>query len=566
LKRHPAWVAAVLAILPLIMLFRLQYESLTQLERTSSIARQATLQNYLEALAKEFEYGFKTSAERLLNVPASHFTDDTPEKSAYLFLKKGTQGARHVFVVSYTPIEEDDDEESIRIKERLHIFDAVNWTEEASAEEQRAVSVALAPWKVMAQRKIELRTVPLSVDERDPDNRMILNPITEDSLVVGVAGMILDNDYFKEELLGATIENSLAQLYGEDLSKALKVTVRDEQGRLVFGEAAPEWLLEHREVRRGFNFVFTDWTLGLRSIHATEGDWARSNFFINLSLSALLSVVLLGGLVMALRTVARESKLNQMKTNFVSNVSHELRTPLASIRVFAEFLRLGRARDPAKAIEYGEYIETESRRLTQLISNILDFAKIESGSKTYEFVTGDIEDVLAECLRTLNVRLNHSGHTVQYEGPDGEVPPVRMDPHALVQAFCNILENAAKYSADASDIHVSLKVRRREVVVAVRDEGVGIARAEQARIFERFHRVHTDLVHDVKGSGLGLSIVKHIVDAHGGRISVESAAGKGSTFSIHLPLEADGTAVADVASGRRQKRSAADPAIDSPAG
>jgi signal transduction histidine kinase len=560
LKRHPAWVAAVLAILPLILLFRLQYASLTQLERTSGIARQATLQNYLEALANEFEYGFRAHAERLLNLPASHFTEGTPEKSAYLFRKKGTEGARRIFVVNYALMEKDDDLET------LFIFDAISWAKEASPEEKRAVMVALAPWKVMAQRGILLPTVPLSVDERDPENRMILNPITEDSRVVGVAGMILDNDYFTEKMLAATIENSLEQLYGEDLSQSLLVTVRNEQGRLVYGRDAPEWLLEHQEVRRGFNFVFTDWTLGLRNVQATAGNWARSNFYINLSLSAVLSVVLLGGLIMALRTVARETKLNQMKTNFVSNVSHELRTPLASIRVFAEFLRLGRAKEPAKAIEYGEYIETESRRLTQLISNILDFAKIESGSKTYEFVTGDVEEVLTECLRTLGVRLNHSGHTVEYSSPAVEVPPVRMDPHAMVQAFCNLLENAAKYSADGSVIVVDLTVRRREVVIAIRDEGVGIARAEQSRIFERFHRVHTDLVHDVKGSGLGLSIVKHIVDAHGGRITVESAAGKGSTFSIHLPVRAEDIPAGNETPGRRQDRTAADPATDSPAG
>lgn len=529
LKRHPAWVAAVLAILPLILLFRLQYVSLLRLEETSSIARNATLHTYLEALANEFEYTFKVHAERALNIPASHFTQGRMEKSAYLFRKKGVRGARHLFVINYALMEEGDTEGD------LYIFDAMNWSEPASEEEINAVLVAVAPWKLMAERGIPLATIPLSVDERDPDNRMILNPITEDSRVVGVAGMILDSDYFAREVLGPTIENFLSKLYGKDLSRSLRVSVRDEQGRRVYGARTPASLQNKREVRRGFDFIYTDWTLDLRSTYVSEGEWARSNFVINLSLSALLSIVLLGGLVVALRTVARESKLNQMKSDFISNVSHELRTPLASIRVFSEFLRLGRARDASKVVEYGEFIETESRHLTLLINNILDFAKIESGSKTYEFVDGDVEVVLAECLRMFAVRLSHGGREISYDKPREPLPLVRMDADALVQAFCNILENADKYSEKSAPIHVTLEARHDEVIVAVRDEGVGIARAEQKRIFERFHRVSTGLVHDVKGTGLGLAIVKHVVDAHGGRVTVRSEAGKGSTFAIHLP-------------------------------
>ncbi|MEB3323549.1 MAG: ATP-binding protein, partial [Synechococcaceae cyanobacterium] len=354
--------------------------------------------------------------------------------------------------------------------------------------------------------------------------------------VVGVAGMVLDNDAFRDTILGPTIERSLAQLFGEDLTKELRVTVRDQAGRLVYGEKAPDWVLERKEARRGFDFVYTDWTLGLRSTRLTPEEWARSNLVINLSLSLLLSVALLGGLVVALRTVARESKLSQMKTDFVSNVSHELRTPLASIRVFGEFLRLGRVRESEKVAEYGEYIETESRRLTQLINNILDFAKIESGSKTYEFRSGDVREVLAECLRTFEVRLSHGGRILEYIEAEGDIPPVRMDGDALIQAFSNLLENADKYSGEGEPIRVSLCRKGAWVIVSIQDQGVGIARDEQKRIFERFHRVSTGLVHDVKGSGLGLAIVKHIMDAHGGKVTVDSDPGKGSVFSLHLPV------------------------------
>jgi signal transduction histidine kinase len=249
-------------------------------------------------------------------------------------------------------------------------------------------------------------------------------------------------------------------------------------------------------------------------------------------------VVLLGGIVLALRTASREIKLSSMKSDFVSNVSHELRTPLASIRVFGEFLRLGRVRRELKVREYGEFIETESRRLTQLINNILDFSKIESGAKTYDFETASIQEVVADTLRTLDLSLKHKGFSVRFETPAEPLPLMEIDADAMAQAVANLIDNAVKYSGDSKEIAVILLHAGDEIVASVRDNGIGVSADEQEKIFERFHRVSTGLVHDVKGSGLGLSIVSHIVKAHGGSIRVESEPGRGSTFSIHLPLRA----------------------------
>jgi two-component system phosphate regulon sensor histidine kinase PhoR len=228
--------------------------------------------------------------------------------------------------------------------------------------------------------------------------------------------------------------------------------------------------------------------------------------------------------------------LSAIKADFVSNVSHELRTPLSSIRVFGELMRLGRVNESAKVREYGEHIESEARRLTLLIDNILDFSRIESGARLYQLDEHDPAVVVRDVLQAFAPRLEREGFIVELIAPADALPPVRIDEAAVGRALGNLIDNAIKYSGDSRRIVVTTKVEGREVVVAVTDFGIGIPRAEHERIFDRFHRVGTGLVHDVKGSGLGLAIVKHIADAHGGRVTVESHPGRGSVFALHVPL------------------------------
>jgi signal transduction histidine kinase len=270
----------------------------------------------------------------------------------------------------------------------------------------------------------------------------------------------------------------------------------------------------------------------------TSEQWARWNFNVSLSLSILMTAVLIGGMSFALRTASREMRLSQMKTDFVSNVSHELRTPLSSIRVFGEFLKLGRVTEQEKIREYGEYVETESRRLTQLINNILDFSKIESDRKIYHFECANLEELIAVTLKCYDVQLKQHDIGVLFHPSSAPLPPVLIDTDAIAQAFMNLLDNAVKYSGKGKEIEVRLGLKEAFATISVTDHGIGIPREEQGKIFEKFYRVSTGLVHDVKGSGLGLSLVKHIVKAHRGRVVVESEPNRGSTFTLYLPIEA----------------------------
>ena len=524
--RRILWAGLAAVLVPLAMLMALQYWWLTELEHNSAIARKATLNNYLETITKEVHYFYYKISERTLNLPPELFTQNKLQKAAGFFKKKEIPGARQLFLISYGE------------KSKLLFLNQETGEMEQpeSSQETVAVWAAASPWSYMRKKGTKLKTTNLAADLHNPRTRIILNPITDDNWqLVGLAGLIVDEAYFKQKVLPKAIEESLPK-FEDGEQKELRVVVRDGRGYQVLpkGEKATK---ENDRAWRDFRFVFTDWSIALQGDFASPEKWARVNFTYNMTLSAILALVLLAGIGLTMRTALREMKLSAMKNEFVSNVSHELRTPLSSIRVFGEFMRRGRVRDPDKVREYGSYIETESRRLTQLINNILDFSRIESGHIAYNFEAVDLEELLAGTLATFSVRLRDKGFEVRYDGPEDPLPEIRLDANAIDRAVANLLDNAVKYSNGDRRIGVELSRNDEGVAIAVSDHGIGIPHDELERIFERFHRVSTGLVHDVKGSGLGLTLVKHIAEAHGGRVTVESKPGRGSTFVIYLPVE-----------------------------
>lgn len=527
LRRHTLMVALAAVLAPLFLLVVLQYAWLNDLQQVSTVAHKAALNNYLEAVRTEVQYFYRSTGERALNLPSTLFLEGELHKVAWLWKKKEVEGARKLFLVDFA---QDSFGKFYQYDPKDHSLATL-----PASDESMAMIVACVPWQMMSTTGTTTEAVSLRVDERNPDYRFILNPITDvQNQVVGVAGMILDEDYFREHLLPWVIEKALPHFFPDEAVEELVVTVRNQDDEVVL--ATGDFGKFEDDVVRRFDFVYTDWSLGLQSRGYSPEKWARAQFAVNMTESVILVIVVLGGIVFALRAADRAIKLSKMKSDFVSNVSHELRTPLASIRVFAEFLKLGRTRSPERTQEYGEYIEAESRRLSRLIDNILDFSKIESGVKTYDFVRADLLQVVTSTLRTFEVRMRQQGWEVTLEAPAEPLPDMRLDPDAMGQALNNLLDNAVKYSGESKRIEVRLYRAKSEAVLEVEDKGIGIAPREQKKIFERFHRVGTGLVHDVKGSGLGLSIVHHVVRAHRGRVTVESEPGRGSTFAIRLPL------------------------------
>ncbi len=530
LKKHSLWAGFLAVLAPLLVMLALQFVWLARLKQVSAIAQKAAHSNYLEAVGTEVQYFYRATAERALNLPASLFTEKRLDEAALFWKKKPVEGVRRLFLVDYT-------------RDRFGNFyvydpDHAGLDPLPASDEALAIIVACAPLQIQSYRRSGAGPQALRVDERTPEFRLILNPITDDdSWLVGVAGMILDEGYFTDRLLPAVVDKALPVFFPGSHGGGLAVTVRNASGDVV---------MKTREATAGgatatarFPFVFTDWTMSLHGPGTTPEQWARANFAFNVALSVVLAAVLVGGIVMALGAADRAVRLSEMKSDFVSNVSHELRTPLASIRVFAELLRLGRVPSADKVQEYGEYIEAESRRLSRLIDNILDFSRIESGRKEYQFVLADLREVVAATVRTFDAHLRHSGFHFVLEGLGQPLPKVSIDADAIGQALHNLLDNAVKYSGDAKEIAVRVAGEGDFLVLSVQDHGIGIPRGEQEKVFDRFHRVGTALVHEVKGSGLGLSIVRHIVQVHGGRVSVESGPGAGSTFTIRLPIRRD---------------------------
>jgi signal transduction histidine kinase len=233
------------------------------------------------------------------------------------------------------------------------------------------------------------------------------------------------------------------------------------------------------------------------------------------------------------RAVSRELAAARLQSDFVSAVSHEFRTPLTSLAQFTEILGEQEDAPIEKRRTFHEAQARATRRLTRLVESLLDFGRMEAGARPYRLERIDAAEVTENVVRDFRQDAEQAGFTVEYRGPAGPAV-VNADREALTQAIWNLLDNAVKYSGESRVVRVEVE-QAGEVLIRVRDEGFGIPAPELKRIFRKFSRGSAAAAHGVKGTGIGLAMVKHIVDAHAGRVVVDSEPGRGSTFTIILP-------------------------------
>ncbi len=240
------------------------------------------------------------------------------------------------------------------------------------------------------------------------------------------------------------------------------------------------------------------------------------------------------GIVLTFGSIRRRARLSALQTAFVSKVSHDLRTPLTSIRMFVETLQMGRIHDPERYNECLNVLAAETERLSSMIDRLLDWARMEAGRKQYRFASTSVADIVERAVTAFRPQTLSGAVQLSVE-VEPELPPIQADAEALAEVVLDLLNNAYKYTDDEK--RIALRARRdgRHVVLSVTDNGPGIPRSEHVRIFDRFYRGAESQTRAIEGSGLGLAMARHTVEAHRGTIQLESELGRGSTFSLVLP-------------------------------
>lgn len=353
----------------------------------------------------------------------------------------------------------------------------------------------------------------------------------------GLLAFSLDMDDLRKRVIQKSLDDfneGQAQVEGLQRESNLKLVLLDQFSHPVDGRSDD---LPGRPILEvPFERLFTFWKIGVYpktdSLTQTSGREAM----VSLGFIALVVLALIAGLVLTLRNVNQELELSRLKANIVSQISHELKTPLALIRMYGETLLLGRVAEEEKKTECYRIITRESERLTQLIDNVLDFSAIEAHRKTYRFLQGDLSQVVREVLEVYGPQLANRGFRLNVQLAP-ELPDLDLDEGAITQALINLLDNAVKYSGNRREIDFRLYPEGDRILLEVADRGIGINRRCQKKIFDLFYRAPETYQMGIRGNGLGLSLVKHIVEAHGGVVSVKSEPGKGTTFSLSFPAK-----------------------------
>jgi len=410
-----------------------------------------------------------------------------------------------------------------------------------AVERRRALAAARAepPGDASLVRKLERRLLLARLSGARPTQRMhYLSDVVDgvpfliayrllrapDGSIGGVAGLIVD----LPRLSSAVLPRFLGEL------ESARLAIVDDSGHAVIG-AAPDTSATVITTSLGEPFEFWSVAMSGLSPQALTGIDVRTRAWLAAVAVLLLSIV--AGAVLVVRGLRQQARLANLKTTFVSNVSHELRTPLASIRMYAEMLEMGGARlDSAERQRQLAVIRSECGRLERLIDAVLDFASMSRGARRFHFEYEEIGPLVAAAAESFRGQATTQGFEYRVE-IEPDLPEVRVDADAIRQVVLNLLSNAVKYSDQERWIAVRAYRHNDAIAIEVEDHGIGIDPVDQKRIFDDFYRVDERLSTTRQGVGLGLTLVRQIVEGHHGRVEIRSARGNGARFTVWLPCE-----------------------------
>jgi two-component system phosphate regulon sensor histidine kinase PhoR len=425
----------------------------------------------------------------------------------------------------------------------------------AVVDAARTSGAPIAAWAVVSPAGVVVDGVP-------PLTTTLADEVTSSSLVAGLqkpAHVVVDDAAFSGVISMQRLADARAMVYAIDtavLQAAVRSNGDNDEMRVVLRvdqpatapitnalervvpEAANDGVDEL--VGRRLDAPFTRFTIAVEALPSSRSDIVVVVYIV---LLAVFLATLITGVVITARLIYQETRLSRLKTDFVSHMSHELRTPLTSIRLFIETLKLGRTSSKEEEQECLELLANETERLSEMIERVLGYARLRAGRRLFRQADVTLPEIIQDAIDAFRAQTLAHASTTGTTPPTlafttevaSNLPSVFVDRESLVEALLNLISNAWKYTGVDKRIVVFARPGRRgRIVVGVRDNGPGLPKSEHARIFERFYQAKHLLSGKQPGSGLGLAITKALIEGQGGRITVDSEPGKGSTFAIEL--------------------------------
>jgi signal transduction histidine kinase len=550
--RLAAGLAVVVAI-PVTVLFYFQFRSLNDIETTSAQVLRQLSSETADSLTRSVEdYLKRPHISVLLRIPQARME---PLDLAYIEPILNDALTESPFVESFFVWTERGEQSN-----KWLVFDQASkalptGTLDQRFREDRAVGTRLlARLRDLVKTRRAIVAFTETINGRPHYVQAQLRfegPARE--RITSVMAFAVDAEKLRTQFIPSILRDWLASVQQPLGFPHLQTEILDEDGKHIFASS------EHHDRfspvdERSFAIIFFDKELlefaapyeqhreiwGLRTSYGPQPitEIVSASTRPQLALMIVLALAVGLGVFLAAGAAAREVRLAELKSNFVASVSHDLKTPLALIQLFAETLELGRVRTPDRAQEYYRIINGESKKLTRLIENILDFSRMEAGLRPYRMEPADLSECVNKVLARMETQFSQGQFTVTPK-VEGDLPRILADEGAAEQAIENLLANAMKYSGDAKQIEIEARRLNGHIVVSVTDHGIGIAHREQGRIFRKFYRVQRELGGGPQGTGLGLAIVDHTMRGHGGFVRVESEPDRGSTFSLHFPIPSE---------------------------